>query len=246
MDNMIYTAMTGAKNIMYAQSNNSHNLANVNTFGFKADLDFFKSEPVYGPGHPTRVYAEDAMAGFNHQAGTLVSTDNNLDVGIIGEGWIGVQAPDGTEAYTRRGDLHVDPNGLLTNGEGLLVLGNGGPISVPPNESLLFGRDGTITISPLGAGPGQLATIDRLLLVNPDIAEITKGQDGLFRLKSGENAEPDAFVQVTPGALESSNVNAVEAMVHMIEYARSFEAQIKLLKVAEEIDSATAKVMSIS
>ena len=246
MDNMIYISMTGAKNVMYAQSTNSNNLANVNTYGFKADLDFFQSQPVYGPGEPSRAYAEDARAGFNHQAGSLVSTGHNLDVGIIGEGWIGVQAPDGTEAYTHRGDFRIDPNGLLTNGEGLLVLGNGGPIAIPPNESLLIGRDGTITIRPIGAAPGQLANIDRLLLVNPDSKTMQKGPDGLFRLQSGELAEPDAFVQVTPGAIESSNVNAVEAMVNMIEYARSFEAQTKIFKVAEEVDASTTKLMSIT
>lgn len=246
MDKLLYTAMTGAKNVLFAQSTNANNLANVNTYGFKADLDFFVSEPVYGPGHPTRVYAEDARAGFNIAAGSLIQTGYPLDIGITGEGWIGVQADDGSVAYTRRGDLRIDASGLLLNGEGRLVLGDSGPITVPPNESLIVGRDGTISIRPLGAGANELANIDRVLLVNPPEQDIVKGNDGLYRLKSGEQAEPDAFVQVTSGAIEASNVNSVEALVNMIEYGRNFESQIRFFQVAEDMDAQSARLMSLT
>ena len=246
MDNLLYVAMTGAKNVMLAQSTNANNLANTSTFGFKADLDYFQSQPAYGPGHPTRVFAEDRRAGFNNESGSLIQTGRDLDVGIAGEGWIGVQADDGSVAYTRRGDLHIDAAGLMSNGEGRLVLGNGGPISIPPNESLIIGGDGTISIRPLGAGPDQLASIDRLLLVNPPREEMYKGTDGLYRLASGEEAEPDAFVNVASGSVEVSNVNTVSALVNMIEYGRSFESQVKFFQVAEEMDNSAARLMSLN
>ena len=246
MDNLLYVAMTGAKNVLLAQNTNANNLANANTFGFKADLGYFDSEAVYGPGHPTRAYAEDARAGFNDEAGSLIQTGRPLDIGVGGQGWIGVQADDGSVAYTRRGDLRIDATGIVLNGEGRIVLGNGGPITIPPNESLVVGRDGSISIRPLGGGANELATIDRILLVNPPAAEMYKGTDGLFRLKNGEEAEPDAFVQVTSGAIEASNVNAVEALVNMIEYGRSFETQVRMFRVAEDMDSQSSRLMSLS
>ena len=243
MDNMVYTAMTGAKNSLIAQSSNANNLANANTWGFKADIDYFASKPVYGPGHPSRAMAEDERAGFNPDAGSLISTGRTLDVGVGGEGYMVVQTATGESGYSRRGDLRIDPNGLLTNGEGHLIMGNGGPIAVPPNEALVIGRDGTISIRPLGGGGAELVTLDRILLVNPAADQLAKGEHGLLHMKDGSQAEPDAFVQVVSGTLESSNVNTVEAMVNMIEYARGFEAQTKLLKVAEKVDEASARLM---
>ncbi len=246
MDSLLYIAMSGAKNVMLAQNTNANNLANSNTFGFKSDLDYFATEPVYGPGHATRAYSADRRAGVNTEAGSLIQTGRVLDVGIAGEGWIGVQAADGSLAYTRRGDLRVDASGLLLNGEGRVVLGNGGPITIPPNESVVVGSDGTISIRPLGGGANELANIDRIYLVNPPASEIFKGNDGLYRLKNGEAAEPSAFVRVTSGAIEASNVNAIEALVNMIEYGRNFESQIKLFQVAEEMDERSAQLMSLS
>lgn len=246
MDNLLYIAMVGAKNVMLAQNTNANNLANSNTFGFKADLDYFATEPVYGPGHATRAYSVDRRAGINSEAGSLIQTGRVLDIGIAGEGWIGVLDTDNKVAYTRRGDLRVNASGLLLNGEGRIVLGNGGPITVPPNESVVIGNDGTISIRPLGGGANELANIDRIFLVNPEAREIFKGSDGLYRMKNGEQAEPDAFVRVTSGAIEASNVNAIEALVNMIEYGRNFEAQVKFFRVAEEMDSKSAKLMSVS
>lgn len=243
MDKLAYIAMTGAKNTLIAQSTNANNLANANTWGFKEDLDYFQSKPVYGPGHPSRAYSEDERAGFNPDAGSLIQTGRTLDVGVGGEGYMVVQTDEGLQGYSRRGDLRVDPNGLLKDGAGRLIIGNGGPIAVPPHESMVIGRDGTISIRPQGGGTAELVTLDRILLVNPAPDQLEKGDDGLLRMKDGSQAEPDAFVQVISGALESSNVNTVEAMVNMIEYARGFEAQTKFLKVAESVDEASSRLM---
>ena len=244
MDRMVYLAMSGAKQIALAQANNAHNLANVSTPGFRADLQAFASLPVNGPSLATRVYASDESAGVKLDAGVITSTGNELDVAISREGFFSVQAPDGSEAYTRAGDFRVSAQGLLTNGAGHPVLGNGGPIALPPYERILIGDEGTISIQPLGQGANALAVVDRLKLVNPDPKSIEKRPDGL--LGTPEPAEADASVTVQSGALESSNVNTVEALVNMIELARMFEMNVKTMKTAAENEAATNQLLRIS
>lgn len=246
MDHMLYLSMTGTQNILLAQQNNSHNLANANTIGFKADLDALRALPLYGPGHATRAYVENAQYGYDFSSGSLLHTGRDLDIAIADQGWMAVQAADGTEAYTRRGDLRIDQTGLLRNGAGHLVLGSGGPIAIPPHETLEIGRDGTISILPLGQTASTLATVDRIRLVTPDLAALGKGEDGLFRLPPGQLAAADAGVTLVSGSLESSNVNSVEALVQMLELARAFESQVKLMEVTERNDEASASVMGIS
>lgn len=243
MDKAIYVAMTGAKANMLAQANNAHNLANVNTTGFRADIDRFVSEPVYGPGHPSRAFAHGESVGYNSSNGTLQQTGRGLDVGIANAGWFAVQTEGGEEAYTRRGDLRIQTDGLLVNGAGQLVLGDSGPISIPPNEDLIVGSDGTITIKPLGGGGAEQAVIDRIRLVSDEGFDMVKGEDGLFRSASGDDLPPDGNIQVFAGMLESSNVNAVEAMVKMIEFSRSYESQVGFFREVEKMDSASARLL---
>ncbi len=247
MDRMLYLAMTGARQTMVAQAVNTNNLANTSTTGFKADLEQFRAMPVFGPGQPSRVYAMTERPATDLSFGSINQTGRELDVAIQGDGWLAVQAPDGSEAYTRAGELRVEPSGLLVTGGGHLVLGEGGtPISIPPAEKLEIGVDGTISIRPVGQGENALATLDRIKLVNPELAELTKGEDGLMRTRSGEPALADANVRVISGALETSNVNAVEAMVNMIELARHYEMQVKMMSAAKETDAASTKLLSMA
>jgi flagellar basal-body rod protein FlgF len=246
MDRMLYIAMSGAKETLIAQASNSNNLANVNTPGFMEDLNQFRSMPVFGQGHPTRVYALDERPNINFDKGGILSTGNPLDLAIKGEGYFAVQSPDGSEVYSRRGDLKVDANGLVTNGQGLPLIGNGGPIALPPYENLEIAPDGTITILPEGATPNALAIVDRIKMVNPDPAQLIKGEDGLLRLSDGGEADADAATELVSGALESSNVNVADTLVTMIELARKYEMQVNMMKTAEELDSASAKLMSMS
>ncbi|MCG7956588.1 MAG: flagellar basal-body rod protein FlgF [Candidatus Thiodiazotropha endolucinida] len=246
MDRMLYVAMSGAKETLMAQASNSNNLANVNTPGFMEDLNQFRSMPVFGPGYPTRVYALDERPDVNFDKGSLQTTGNPLDVAINGEGYFAVQAPDGSEAYTRRGDLKVDANGLVTNGEGLPVIGNGGPLALPPMERLEIAPDGTITILPEGATPDALAIVDRIKMVNPPRDALYKGEDGLLRMKAGGEADADVATQLVSGSIESSNVNVADALVNMIELSRKFELQVKMMKNAEEMDKASASLMNMS
>jgi flagellar basal-body rod protein FlgF len=243
MDRMLYVAMSGAKQTMLAQAVNTNNLANVNTTGFRSDLEAFRSLPVYGPGYPSRVYAQTETPGTDLLAGTLSTTGRELDVAVNGDGWIAVQAADGSEAYTRAGDLRVTVNGQLETGAGRAVMGNGGPIAVPPFEKLEIGADGTISIRPVGQAANALAVVDRIKLVKPPLGQMEKGTDGLMRVKDGKNAVADATVQLASGVLESSNVNAIEAMVRMIELGRQFETQIKMMRAAQENDAASAQLM---
>lgn len=242
---MVYVAMNGAQQTTLAQAIHTNNLANVSTTGFRADLAAFQSLPVTGPGWASRAYAQPQPNGVDLSSGPLITTGRDLDIAINGTGFIAVQAPDGSEAYTRAGDLHISPNGLLATGAGHLVLGNGGPIALPPAEKLEIGADGTISIRPVGQSATTLAIVDRIRLVNPAPESLRKGADGLLRSQDGIQAAPDAKVQVSPGALEGSNVNAVEAMINIIALAREFEVQVKMMKTAEETDSASTQLMRL-
>ena len=245
MDRMLYVAMTGAAETLRAQTVNNHNLANVGTTGFRADLAAFQSRAVDGTGYASRVYATNGTIGWNSQSGALLSTGRDLDIAINGNGWIAVQGPDGKEAYSRAGNLQVDATGQLMTATGQPVLGDGGPINIPPYTSIFFARDGSISIVAQGQAPDTASTVGRVKLVNPPEADLQRGDDGLFRMKDGSDAPPDAAVQIGSGMLESSNVNTAEAMVTMIELARQFEMQVKAIRTAEENAAAASQLMRI-
>lgn len=245
MDKSIYVAMSGAKETLRAQAANNHNLANASTNGFRADLTAFMSRAVEGPGYASRAYATTSTVGWSRDGGALMTTGRDLDVAVNGEGWIAVQDVEGREAYSRAGDLRVDASGQLRNGSGLAVMGDAGPLAVPPNSSLAIGTDGTISIVPLGQGAETVATIGRIKLVNPTAETLERGTDGLFRLRDGTDAAPEAGVRLATGALESSNVNAASAMVNMIELSRQFDLQLKSIRTAEEDARSAASLLRL-
>lgn len=242
MDRQLYIAMTGAKHTMEAQRHNSNNLANADTPGFRADLDSFFQAPMYGPGFASRAYSEELRAGSNFEGGAVMTTDRDLDVAIQNDGWFAVEAPDGNEAYTRRGDFQVGANGTLVTGDGRPVLGENGNIAIPPNSRIEVGDDGVITAIPEEA-PEAPIEVDRLRLVNPDLMEMQKGEDGLFRMADGQPAPMDPGVRVRAGALEGSNVNMAESLVNMIDHARQFETHIKMLTTAEQNEEVAAQLL---
>jgi flagellar basal-body rod protein FlgF len=243
MDRLVYVAMSGAKETLRAQAANNHNLANASTTGFRADLSAFQSQAVTGAGEPSRVYATSSSVGWDSTSGELQQTGRDLDLAINGPGWLAVQGSDGREAYTRAGDLRVDSSGQLITGAGHPVMGDGGPIIVPPNSSLTLGRDGSVSIIPLGQSATTVATVGRIKLVNPAAGSLQRSGDGLFRMKDGSDAPADAAVQVTSGVVESSNVNVAESMAQMIELARRFELQVKAIKTAEEDAASSTRLL---
>jgi flagellar basal-body rod protein FlgF len=232
MDRLIYTSMTGAKHLLHRQETLANNLANANTTGFRAETVALRAVPARGPEAGTRVFTVETTIGADFTPGPMTATGRDLDVAVQGAGWLAVQAGDGNEAYTRAGHLQVGADGTLQLPSGLPLLGDGGPINVPVNARVTIGADGTISAKL----PGQAATnqVGRLKLVNPPLGELVKGGDGLFRLREGAPAEADAAVRVSPGHLEGSNVNVVDAMIGMIAAARQFELQLKLLDTAQQ------------
>ncbi len=246
MDKLLYIAMSGAKETLRAQAANNHNLANASTTGFKADLSAFQSRAVTGPGYASRVYATDSTVGWDSTSGAQLQTGNPLDVSINGPGFIAVQDVTGNEAYTRAGDLHVDSNGQLMTATGLPVLGDNGPMSVPPFSSISVAKDGTVSIIPLGSTAQTSAVVGRIKLVNPSLDTVQRGVDGLFHNTGTEPFVADAKTTLTPGTLESSNVNIASAMVNMIELARHFDMQVKALHTADENSQASSKLLQSS
>jgi len=246
MDRMLYVAMSGARAALTGQAVAAHNLANATTTGFKAVLREQAAWALAGDVYPSRVYAVPGARRPLLEPGAIVRTGRDLDVAVEGEGWIAVQAPDGGEAYTRRGDLQLGPGGVLMTGDGHVVLGDGGPIAVPPHETLQIGADGTVTVRSLGQGPNALTVLDRIRLVRPDPQRLVRGPDGLFRLADGSAAPPDASVRLSVGALEQSNVSTVEVLTRIIELTRRYEMQVRLMQAAKESDESSAQLLRMS
>ena len=244
MDRGLYVAMTGAKQIMQAQAVNNHNIANISTIGFRADSVAFDSEPIYGPGYATRVNAVAGDAGTDFSAGTMENTGRDLDIAINGNGFIAVRGTDGQEAYTRAGDLRVSPTGAVTTASGLAVLTESGPLVIPPSTNVSIGSDGTVSVLPQGSAPLAVTQVDRIKLVNPPTSSLQKGDDGLLRLKAGGKAKTDDTVSVTPGMLESSNVNAAQSLISMIELQRMYEFQVKGMNSADQNEQTSEQLLS--
>lgn len=241
MDRMIYLAMSGAKATMQRQEVLSHNLANLQTPGFKADLTAFRAVPVLGDAATTRAYAIETTPGYDPTPGPVQATGRPLDVAPLGRAWLTVQALDGTEAYTRAGAFERSPEGVLVTAQGLPVLGDGGPITLPERAELGVAADGAITAK---VGNARPQVVGRLKLVTPE-APLQRGTDGLFRAAEGE-LPADATARVQGGALESSNVSAVETMVAMIAASRQFEQQMQMLKTAQEREGAAGRLLGAS
>lgn len=236
MREVLLLSMRGARDIVRRQEVVMNNLANVSTDGFRREISHIRQ---HSDGHVRR------GTGPDFSPGALRSTGRDLDVAVSGKGWMAIAAPDGTEAYSRRGDLRVNEFGQLMNGAGDQVLGNAGPISLPPFSQLEIGTDGTVSILPEGQPPNTLVVIDRIKLVNPPERQLVRGDDGMFRLEGGAVAEADAGVSLLSGSLEGSNVNAVESLVTMIDLARSFETQVQMMKLSKEKQEHLAQLIKL-
>ncbi len=200
---------------------------------------------VFGDSFPARVYAMSERPATDFTPGTLQETGRDLDIAVEGEGWLAIQSPEGGEAYVRTGSLKIDSLGMLRTADGLPVMGNGGPIAIPPEQKIDIGQDGTISIRALGENPNVVVTVDRLKLVSAMPGDLEKGSDGLIRSKQGV-LESDANVRVSSGFLESSNVNAVSEMTSILALSRQFELHVKMMRTAEDDASAMARVLQIS
>lgn len=245
MDRLIYVAMSGAKQMLAQQATVSNNLANVATTGYRAQVSAFRAAETLGDGAATRAFVVDSTPTADFSPGVIQQTGRDLDVAVEGAGWIAVQLPDGSEGYTRNGSLQVNVNGVLQTRNGLNVMGDGGPIAVPAETRITVAADGTVSTVPTAGSPTQVAAIGRIKLVNPPEQSMLRGDDGIFRVRGGAPADADPNVRVHGGALEGSNVNAVEAMVSMIALARQFDMQMKILQNADGNDRQATELLSM-
>lgn len=244
MDRLVYVAMTGARHALEAQATVAHNLANLNASGFRAQLNALRAVHLFGEGMPTRSYVVDSTVGTDFRPGTIQQSGRALDVAVMGKGFLAVQLPDG-EGYTRAGGLVIGAGGLLESPQGHPVLGDGGPITVPPEADVTIAKDGTVSATP-ASGRGPTTVLGRLKLVNPPEAQLTRSEHGVFRLESGGDAPADGAVVLASGAIEGSNVNAVESLIHMISHARAFEMHMKLLQSAEANDRQANQLLTLN
>ena len=245
MDRLLYTAMTGAKQAQFRQATVSHNLANATTAGFRSELAAFRAVPVVGgSGLPTRAFVVEQSVGADLRSGPLQRTGNDLDVAIDGEGWFAVQTASG-EAYTRNGELAIDSTGMLKTRSGQIVMGDAGPIMVPDNTRVTVAPDGTVS-GTMYDNVAVRVEIGRIRLVNPPAAQMEKGNDGLFRLKSGQPAPADENVKLVSGSIEGSNVNAVDELVSMISTQRHYDLQVRLMQTADQNARSATQLLSLA
>ncbi|MCK9284392.1 MAG: flagellar basal-body rod protein FlgF [Rhodocyclaceae bacterium] len=248
MDRLIYTAMTGASGTMSRQAAVAQNLANVSSTGYRAEEHRLRAVQVNAHSNPaalpTRAFAVDASTHTDFSQGPMQFTGRNLDVAVEGSGWIALAMPDGSEAYTRNGNLELNVNGVLQTRTGIPVMGDGGPISVPPDSKISIGKDGTVSVVPETGAQNTVNAIGRIKVVNPPEETLVRREDGLFRSADGAGLPNDDKASLANGYLEGSNVNPVEQMVSMISLARQFEMQMKMISTAEQNDKAATQVIA--
>ena len=245
MDRLIYTSLTAMRGSMARQTATANNLANAQTPGFRAEIAEAQSLWLRGDGANTRAFANENVIAADMRSGTITQSGRDLDVALAGDAMLTVQAPDGEESYTRRGDLQISATGLLTTGDGHPVQGGQGPITLPPYDSVSIDAEGRIHIVPAGGDAAQPQEIDRLRLVTPAGSAVVKGLDGLFRVNGGGILPDDPDARVITRSIESSNVNATSALVEMIEASRSWDTQLKLIGDARDLDAATTDLMQL-
>ena len=245
MDRLIYTALSGMRGAMARQTATANNLANANTTGFRAEMSSAQAMWLRGAGLQSRVPTSEQVVAADMAPGSVTNTGRDLDVAMQGDALLAVQADDGSEAYTRRGDLQVSPTGVVTTGDGHPVLGDGGPLTLPPADSVRIAQDGAIWIVPTGGDPNQPQQVARLKLATPAGSRIQKGVDGLFRVMDGGALPSDPDARLTPHSLEGSNVNTSQTLIDMIEASRSWDMQLQLVTQAREMDTSAAELMRL-
>ena len=245
MDRLAYTSLSALRGAMARQTATANNLANVNTVGFRGEMAAARALWVRGESDEARAFSSNEVTGADMRQGAISETGRNLDVAVEGEAFLTVQAANGDEAYTRRGDLKLSDTGLLTTGDNHPVLGEQGPITLPPADKVEIKPDGAIYIVPTGGDPNQPQLVDRLKLASPVGSDVVKGIDGLFRVRDGGVLPSDPGGRVIAGSLEGSNVETTKALVDMIEASRAWETQLKLINTARELDGSGADLMRL-
>jgi flagellar basal-body rod protein FlgF len=245
MDRLIHTSLSGMRGAMARQTAIANNLANANTVGFRAEMSSARTLWVRGTGFGSRAEASEEVQAADMHAGSVTETGRDLDIAMQGDAMLAVQAEDGSEAYTRRGDLQIGASGLLTTGDGHPVLGDSGPLTLPAADSVRIAEDGTVWIVPAGGDPNQPQQVDRLKLATPAGSNVLKGVDGLFRVTNDGALPSDPAARLTTRSLEGSNVDTSQALIDMIEASRSWDNQLNLITQARDMDTSAADLMRL-
>ena len=245
MDRLIYTALTGMNAAMDRQRATANNLANASTPGFRKEVFAVTPATLRDGSLEARAVARGAVRGADMDTAKVNPTGRPLDIAVDGQALIAYQGPDGGELYSRRGDLRITATGLLENGEGLPVLGNAGPITVPAGFELIIGKDGIVLARDPAAAGEPAQELDRIRLVSPDGSFVAKGIDSFLKVPGGGVLPPDPTATLTSGALEMSNVETAATLVEMIDAQRAFEQRAQILSTASELDEAGASLMSL-
>lgn len=256
----LHIAATGMSAQERHLDNISNNIANANTVGFKrqrVDFEDLLYQTLNAPGRPTGDGARDPdglQMGSGVRAvgntrvfrqGTIETTDNPLDVAIEGRGFLVVQRPDGTQAFTRAGALQTDETGRITTGDGYPI---DPPITVPPDvTSLSIGNDGTVSVTLQGdTNPVELGQITLASFVNP--AGLLGVGHNLYEatIASGDPllgiAGTDGRGTLMQGALEKANVNIVDEMIGLISAQRAYEINSKVVSTADQMLQAASQL----
>lgn len=246
MDRLIYTALSGMQASMDRQRVLASNMANAQTIGFRAEMADQRPVTIEGEGLEARAMQHALVRGADMAPGELVETGRSLDIAVTtADALIAVQTPEGEEAYTRRGDLSVAASGLLVTGEGHPVMGDAGPITVPPGGAVSIAPDGAISVADPANPALPPLEVGRIKLASWAGSDIAKGLDGLFRVRGGGILPHDLQARVNPGHLEQSNVKPTEILVEMIDQQRLFAMRSKLVSTAGELDESSAQLMRL-
>ncbi|PUE41808.1 flagellar basal body rod protein FlgF [Limnohabitans sp. Bal53] len=250
MDRLVFTSNATIKEQATARQVLVNDLANVSTTGFKSSYDVaLQSVKVEGAGFDTRYQAQSlARDLIRMDPGPVMATGRPMDVAMAGSAVLTVQAPNGDQAFTRRGDLKVNIQGQLENGSGHLVLGEGGPIAIPPGLQVSINPDGSIYArDPAQVGAAADVLVGQLRLRDASNVSLARREDGLFKVSEKPDgtdiALTDQLPKVIPQALEGSNVSAIEAMTRLIDHSRSFETQIRVIKEMKGLDESGSSMM---
>ncbi|MFT4025186.1 MAG: flagellar basal body rod protein FlgF [Novosphingobium sp.] len=246
MDRLIFTAMSGMTDSMNRQRVLANNMANSETIGFRAELIHSTPVTLKGPALEARAMSDGEVRGADMSAGAVMATGRPLDIAMNGDALLAVQAADGTEAYTRRGDLSISVTGVLENGDGRPVVGASGPITVPPGAQVSIAKDGSVLVANAEDPSQPPEAIDRIKLASPQGSSVSKALDGLFRVVGGGILPADENAEVLPASLEQSNVKPSDMIVQMIQAQRLFDIRTKLIATARDIDQSGTSLMRIS
>lgn len=246
MDRLIYTAVSGMSASMARQRMIASNMANAQTIGFRAELMQATPITITGDGLDVRALTDAQVRGASMKEGSITRTGRLLDIAMQGDVMLAVQAMDGSEAYTRRGDLSVTASGVLQNGDGLPVIGEGGPVTVPSGSLVSISPDGGVMVSDPALPDEPAQRVAQLKLASTSGTDIGKGLDGLFRVPGGGILPLDQDAELITGALEQSNVVPSQVLVEMVEAQRLFDIRTKVISTARELDEGSARLMRIS